>query len=380
MYLSTHCYVPTSGWSRPLDPSQDSPVTLLVVFGAPEPAQLREGFADLRSAFPKAVWIGCSSSGEIFDSRISDDTLVVAVVRFSRTALRLASREISDPDASLEAGSALGSALSAADLKAVFVLSDGLGVNGSKLVEGLSESLPPGVVVTGGLAGDGDRFKNTWVLVNGEPRARHVTAVGFYGDDVRVAYGSKGGLDVLGLDREVTGSRGNVLYSLDGQPALPLYKKYLGERAAGLPATGLLFPLAISNDADDDGHTVRTILAVNETDDSITFAGDIPQGSRVRLMRANADHLIDGAGDAARSAGLEDYIDGTPMLGLGVSCVGRRLVLGQRTEEEIEAVIDALPDACQLVGYYSYGELSPLRSGRCDLHNQTMTLSLIWEV
>jgi hypothetical protein len=183
---------------------------------------------------------------------------------------------------------------------------------------------------------------------------------------------------VLGPEREVTSSQHNVLYELDGQPALDLYKKYLGDRADGLPATGLLFPLAIRNEEESDGNTVRTILAVNEHDQSITFAGDIPQGSFVRLMRANFDRLIDGAADAA-AAIHTSADDREPLLNVAVSCVGRRLVLGPRTEEEIEAVLDGMPQGTQQIGYYSYGEISPLASGRCDLHNQTMTLTAIWE-
>lgn len=137
--------------------------------------------------------------------------------------------------------------------------------------------------------------------------------------------------------------------------------------------------MAIRNDLEEDGLTVRTILAVNETDNSITFAGDIPQGGFVRLMRANFERLIDGAADAASHIALADY-PGGPLLTVAISCIGRRLVLSQRIEEEIEAVLDGLPSGSSLIGYYSYGELSPLASGRCDLHNQTMTLTAFWEI
>lgn len=379
MLLSTHQYTQATGWDKPLDAAMDSDTTWLILFGASDTTSLGAGFADLRATFVRAVWIGCSSAGEIHGHSLEDDSLVVAVMQFADTRLRLATSAVQASDTSFATGAALGRELAAPDLKGVFVVSDGLAVNGSDLVRGLSENLAAGVIVTGGLAGDGDRFQNTWVLIDKEPTARYVTAVGLYGSRVRLAHGSKGGWDVLGPEREVTLSHGNVLYSLDGQPALALYKKYLGDRAGGLPATGLLFPLAIRNDLAEDGHTVRTILAVNEADNSITFAGDIPQGSFVRLMRANFDRLIDGAADAASSVDMNGYTDGLPVLGIGISCVGRRLVLGQRTEEEIDAVLDGLPPGCKFIGYYSYGELSPLASGRCDLHNQTMTLSLFWE-
>jgi hypothetical protein len=378
MQLSTYQYSSSDGWNKPLNAELDSENTLLIIFGASAAAQLLPGIDELRTTFRQAVWIGCSTAGEILGRSLKDDTLTVAVVKFAKTTLRIVACEASNGDLSFQAGVHLANTLAAPDLRSVFVLSDGLSINGSELARGLSQSLPEGVVITGGLAGDGNRFQKTWVISDKTIISKHVAAVGFYGENIGIAHGSRGGWDVLGPEREVTLSRGNVLYALDGQPALALYKKYLGDRAAGLPATGLLFPLAIRNDHEEDGLTVRTILSVDESGNSITFAGDIPQGSFVRLMRANFERLIDGAADAAGNMVLDGYVDG-PLLCVAISCVGRRLVLGRRIEEEIDAVLDALPPETGLVGYYSYGELSPLASGRCDLHNQTMTLTMFWE-
>jgi hypothetical protein len=357
----------------------DSPSTLVLVFGGSKSSPLQSAFADLRTAYPRAIFMGCSSAGEIYGRTLTDDSLVVAVIQFERTTLKLISTPLASAAESFNVGAQIAESLLSDKLKGVFVLSEGLAVNGSELVNGLASKLPPQAIVTGGLAGDGPRFEQTWVLVDGAPQRGYATAVGLYGDAVRIAHGSKGGWDVLGPEREVTNSSGNVLYSLDGQPALLLYKKYLGDRAAELPATGLLFPLAIRNELEEDGHTVRTILSVNEDDNSITFAGDIPQGSFVRLMRANFDRLIDGATDAAVAMLYPGLNPANQSVCIAISCVGRRLVLGQRAEEEIDAVADVLPLGAQLIGYYSYGEISPLASGRCDLHNQTMTLTAFWE-
>ncbi|MDH4234394.1 MAG: FIST C-terminal domain-containing protein, partial [Gallionella sp.] len=378
MLLSIYRYTPAAGWDKALDSSLDSETTLLIAFGASDAGRLTSGISELGKSFPRSIRVGCSTAGEIYGRTLEDNSLVVAVMKFSHTNLRLATSELIAPDTSFQVGSYLASALHSLDLKGVFVLSDGLSVNGSELARGLSQNLPQGVVVTGGLAGDGVRFDKTWVLVGETPRSNHVVAVGLYGDHVGIGYGSGGGWDILGPERQVTHSKGNVLYSLDGQPALDLYKKYLGERATGLPATGLLFPLAIRNELEEDGQTVRTILSVNEDDKSITFAGDIAQGSFVSLMRANFERLIDGAAEAAGRVERGGYTDG-PLLTVAISCVGRRLVLSQNTEDEIEAVLDVLPSGSNLIGYYSYGELSPLASGRCDLHNQTMTLTSFWE-
>lgn len=378
MQLSICQFSSLQGWDRAPDPALDSGQTLLIVFGASDAVPLAQGLDELRRAFPQAIWTGCSSAGEICDRSIGDQTLTVAILRFERTVLRIASQEVDEAGQSKQAGTELAARLAAPDLKAVFVLSDGLSVNGSELARGLSDALAEDIVVTGGLAGDGSRFQSTWVIADRQTRPHCIVAVGFYGEHIGVAHGSHGGWDVLGPEREVTQSSGNVLYALDGQPALELYRKYLGDRAGELPASGLLFPLAIKNECASDDDTVRTILAVDEAAHSITFAGDIPQGAKVQLMRANFERLIDGAETAARRAALDDY-EGGPLYCAAISCVGRRLVLGERTEEELDAVLDALPEGCRMTGYYSYGELSPLASGRCDLHNQTMTLTLFWE-
>ena len=186
-------------------------------------------------------------------------------------------------------------------------MSDGLNVNGSQLTKGISDALFGGVIVTGGLAGDDDRFEQTWVVVDGEPKANYITAVGLYGEHIHIGHGSKGGWDRLGMARKVTRSHNNVLYELDGQPALDIYKRYLGEKADGLPATGLLFPLELQEKGGEEERKVRTILAINEEENSITFAGDIPEESYVTLMKANFDRLIDGASEAAEMVRLESF-------------------------------------------------------------------------
>ena len=247
---------------------------------------------------------------------------------------------------------------------------------------GLNEALDPACVVTGGLAADGDRFERTWVWEGGEIHSGHTAAVAFYGESLRVGHGSKGGWDIFGPERLVTRSSGRVLYELDGRPALELYKTYLGELASGLPATGLLFPLALrSGDADvgsPDGQVVRTILGIDEAEQSMTFAGEVPEGVLAQLMKANFDSIIAGAQQAALLT-RQVCPDQQEGLAIAVSCVGRRWLLGERTEEELERTLDVLPRGFQQVGYYSYGEISPLTVGACDLHNQTMTLTTIAE-
>lgn len=379
MQLETLTYTPASGWSVRPFPVMDSERTLIVVFGASRFVDAPDPIRELRAAFPSSHLIGCSTSGEIHGASLFDDTLTVALARFDDSDLRSTEALVGAPADSFGAGQQIAQSLTDADLKAILVLSDGLNVNGSDLVHGLNSCLPESVVITGGLAGDGDRFERTWVLGNDGPRSGLISAIGLYGDHVRVGHGSKGGWDIFGPERLVTRSRKNVLYELDGQPALRLYKQYLGERAAGLPATALLFPLALRASAQDPKVLVRTVLSVDEKSQSMTFAGNVPEGHLAQLMRANMERLIEGASMAALHTRETGGAAAAAVLSIAISCVGRRLILGERTEEEIEAALDILPKGAKQIGFYSYGEISPYASGHCDLHNQTMTLTTISE-
>jgi len=358
----------------------DGPRTLVLAFGESGLLDDDGPLRELRARYPSSVLLGCSTAGAVTGARVVDGVLSVAVAVFEHTTLRSAAIPLGTVEDSRAAGRALGARLAGKDLRAAFILSDGLMVNGSDLVAGLSEALPVGVPITGGLAADGDRFKRTWVLHDGRPATGTVTGVGFYGANVCVGHGSRGGWDIFGPERQVTRSRANVLFEIDGKPALALYRNYLGELAAGLPSTGLLFPLAVRDDTGSSRSVVRTLLAVDEATQSMTFAGNIPQGSLVRLMKANFDRLIDGASEAAlRTRATAPSSAASPTLAIAISCVGRRLVLGERTDEELEAALEHLPSGVHQVGFYSYGEISPYGGLSCDLHNQTMTLTTLCE-
>jgi hypothetical protein len=371
---------PGQPWALPGADGLDGESTLLLAFADAAPERVAPELERLRRAWPRAWLAGCSTSGSIAGCDVLDTGASLAAVRFDHTRLRMAWSPLPEPGQSAAAGARLAAQLDDPALRAVFVLSDGLSSNGTALVQGLVRGLRPGVAVTGGLAGDGARFARTWVLQADAPRTGVACAIGFYGERLRVGHGCAGGWSDFGPERRVTRAEGNVLYELDGQPALDLYRTYLGERAAGLPGTALLFPLAVRRPWERDAEpVVRTILAIDEAARSMTFAGDMPEGSIARLMRAGTDRLVDSAGQAGRAAAAALAPD-TEALVLAVSCVGRRLVLGERTEEEVEMVHEAMPARSTQLGFYSYGEISPpLPGGAADLHNQTMTVTTLQE-
>jgi hypothetical protein len=367
----------TKGWTPTPSGKLLGNAQLVLLFGSPACIKHAAWQQDIRNAYPYAHYLGCSTAGEICDTEVTDETLVATAIAFEHTQVHGTSLKLSAVSGSFQAGEQLAKSLPHESLVHVLVLSDGQNVNGSELVAGLTQHLPAGVTVTGGLAGDGDRFQETLVLWNAPPEPNIIAVIGLYGDRLKIGFGSFGGWDAFGPERIVTRSAGNILYELDGQPALALYKKYLGEHAKNLPASGLLFPLSLRNDTGDS--VVRTILSINDAEESLTFAGDLPHGGQVRLMKANFDRLIDGAMGAAQ-ASFETIGKTSPELALLISCVGRKLVLKQRIEEEVEEVRDVLGQASTLTGFYSYGEISPFRpDAKSELHNQTMTITTLSE-
>lgn len=368
-----------SSW-QPCDPGSTAlRAGLVFVFGGHASLGDSALMSRVVAAYHGACVIGCTTAGEIAGAEVTDESLVCTAMSFDAIRCRGHCHPLTRQVDSEEVGCVLAKALVEDDLRHVFVFSNGLDINGTGLVHGLTSSLPSHVSVTGGLAGDADRFRKTLVVWNGEAHPHAVAAVGLYGKHLRIGYGSIGGWDPFGPERLVTKSRGNILYALDGISALDLYRQYLGEHARGLPATGLLFPLAIRL-PDSRSELVRTILKVDESEHSLIFAGDIPEGAYARMMKANFDRLIDGAADSARHC-VASIASRDTQFALLVSCVGRRMVLKQRVEEELESVREILGPGAAMTGFYSYGEISPVNAtGRCELHNQTMTVTTLAEV
>lgn len=350
-------------------------VNLVTVFGDTDEFIVKDNYEYLRKRYPNAAVIGCTSAGNIQGERISDSKLVATAVSLDSSKVVLNAIEFSDDDDIKEVSKELAGKFDENGLKHIFILADGLNLNGSELVKGFNEGTD--IPKTGGLAGDGAKFEQTFVIANAPAKQRVIAALGFYGDALSIGNGYYGGWSEFGTQRLVTKSKANVLYELDGQPALDLYKSYLGEYAADLPSSGLRFPLSIK-ERDEDPEVIRTLLGIDEDSKSIIFAGDVPEGFTARLMKPNVDLLIEGAGEAASIANMSN---GKTALGLIVSCVGRKIVMSQLVDEELESVGEELGSEVTLAGFYSYGEIAPFQNDvqNCQLHNQTMTLTVIYE-
>lgn len=378
MQIKKLLYTRKTGWDHKLPVDLDSERTLVLAFGACSFNSESEPLLELFERFPCSKITGCSTGGEIHGAAIRDGSIVVAVVCFSDTDLRRSTFLLSNEAESFRAGMIIAEELDSPDLRGVFVLADSSYINGSEMVAGINSKISSSVSVTGGLAGNNTTSGKTWVLGETCPESSLVSAVGFYGDHVKIGYGSRDGLDILGIEQRVTKSRKNRLFEIDGKPALSLYKQYLGEKASMLPEVALNFPISLRANLRSEKRTIRSVLDINEDDQSLTFAGDVPEGAMARLMIANPDRVIDGATEAAMMTEQYGSASGE-VLSIAISCLGRRKLLAGRSEEELEAVLEGMPDGTEQIGFYSYAEICPYSVGSCDLHNQTMTLTTISE-
>lgn len=351
---------------------------LVLSFGERETLENFNLYDTVKTKYPNATVVICSTAGQITNHNIIKNTIVTTAIEFEKSKIKIAKYNLLEQKDLSLLGKTIKDEITTDDLVAIMVLSEGTHVNGTELVEELSRATDSKIPIFGGIAGDSRNFQKTIVGINENAKEGEIALIGFYGSHLKFGFGCEGGWTDYGPEREVTHSHKNVLYKIGDYYALDLYKEYLGQYTNDLPGSALYFPLSMKEN-ENASPVVRTILSINEEDKSMTFAGNIPQGATVKLMKANFDKLIDASFIAAKATIKE--LNDNPQLVMAVSCVGREIVLDNRIEEEIEIMKDLYGKDAFLFGFYSYGEISPVVTHKpCELHNQTISITAMLEI
>ena len=355
---------------------------LVLVYGNRYLLESETIFKEIKAIFKDGHIVFGSSCGDISSESIDENSITITAIEFEKSEFIIKTTNFLNSDSNLEIdsftiGENLINQFPEKGLKHVFVVSEGSFINGSQLTKGMNTATGDNLLITGALCGDNARFEKTISSYNENPKSGEIVAIGLYGESLEVTFSINGGWTPFGPERIVTKSKGNILYELDNLLALDLYKKYLGEKSKELPGAALLYPLKVKS-TNDEQSIVRTILNINEEDSSMILAGDILENSKVQLMMTNVDNIVNAAELAAKSA--NELRKNKPELAILVSCIGRKLVLDQRVEEEVEEVIEVIGNQTTFCGLYSYGEIAPFNGeNNCQLHNQTMAVTLISE-
>lgn len=365
-----------NNWNNQDDSIKLENVDFVTLFGDTDEFAKPQHYEYFKKRYPNANIIGCSSSGNILGDEINDSSMVATAISFEKASTTLHTLLLDEEDNHVSLLKNMASKIEVKGLRHLFILADGLNINGSNILKAFN-SVHPNITKTGGMAGDGERVLRTYVVSNDVAKQNVVSVLAFYGESLHFGHGTQGGWSPFGTKRVITKSSENTLYEVEGESILDYYERYVGQYSDNIQDAGFRYPLSVKENEESIG-VIRTLVSTNKEESSITFAGDIPQGHTIQLMKPNIDSLIDGASDAAKEA---KQSSDNPSLALIVSCTGRRIVMDKLIDEELEAIAEELGNKTQLTGFYSYGELAPLHSdvSTCILHNETMTLTVIYE-
>ena len=358
----------------------------LVVLGSPrfDHAQLLAGIYLVAGNVPM---VGGTTAGEISTSGFSTESVVIMALSSDElyfvTGIGLNMRH--DETA---CGAALAKKVSnkmpAKEALSLLIFPDGMGGDGVKVIEGLHSVMGSGFEIVGGYLGDGEDFQTTYQYYDGKVYTDAIPGLLVCGkESFKTGIGVRSGFESIGNRFWCTESQGNVVRKFDDEAALDLYKEFLGEeRSQRLPGVCLEYPFGLIDEKVSIGgkeyFQLRCGLAVDHEKKTITLAASIPEGGAITLTTASRGDIINGAEMAAQQA-KESLEGAAPKAILMFSCVGRNLVLGRRTEEEVAAVKKVLGEDVPLIGFYTYGEIGPIDKMEPHLsvtkfHNETVVV------
>ena len=348
-------------------------VDLVLVFGDIDSVEKHNHYHLLQDFYPDSHILICSTAGNILDTSIDTYCVVATAISFKSAYVRAYSQELREKDSLIKIQNLIDS-LQTEDLKHLLIFGPGM-EDDSNILEKIQ--FQEGVTVSGGFAGDNYRFNHTYQQLNNNGSRTKFIVVGLYGSSLQVETSSESGWQEFGSQRVVSKAEKNIIYEIDNQPAIELYRRYLGTRANDLPKSALRFPLSIKDNETSKYRIIRAMMKVN-SDSSLSFSTKIKEGSTVKLMKTNVHNTLDSAFIAAKK--IRPF-NAKPSLTLIVSCCARRNVLKQFSEEELEIIQDILTPSTQMIGFYSYGEIAPIHKQYENslLRNHTITISTIYE-
>lgn len=359
---------------------------ILIVFGACR-FDHRKLLAGIRSITGDIPMVGGTTAGEISTSGFSKQSAVIMalsspILDFTTSIGLNMSKD--EKACSVSLARKIRRKKAVKNAVSLLIFPNGMGGDGVKVIEGLHQVMGTNIEIIGGYLGDDERFENTFQYYNGKVYKDAIPALLISGENgFETGIGVRSGFESIGNRFYCTDSENNIVKKFDEERALDLYREFLGEeRSKRLPGICLEYPFGLIDEkvsiAGKDYFQLRCGLTVDREEGTITLAASIPKGSALTITTASRGEIINGAKLAALQA-REALKNTVPQAILMLSCVGRKLVLGRRTQEEVDAVKEILGEDVPIIGFYTYGEIGPIDKMREELaitrfHNETVVL------
>ena len=332
------------------------------------------GIPDLASEISRAGFpvFGCSTAGEILggeeESPVLEQSAVCSLVDIDPTVFSVALFERHDLS-SFDLGARIGSWGKETFSRPAFIVSmSGLKNDGEALIKGIESVNAPGTRIFGGLAGDDEKFVETYVFTHTGYSADGASVIVFDQSKVDINGIATSGWAGVGDDLVITASDGNIVRSINNRSPADIYKEYLHVKDEDLLNMAVSFPLLVKRP--DGSEVLRIFLAIDQKSGSLVFAGTVPQGARVRFSSSFGHEIIE---KSVRD--ITDWHHRHPRADLILlfSCMARHQVSGPMITEEISTASE-LWKAAPLLGLFTYGEIGHNKHGTCDFYNETLTL------
>lgn len=324
----------------------------------------------LAERWPGLPLVGCTTDGEL-SSQMGFQEDSISLMLFSSEKIDFQVTVARDLSQGMEASIAQALAEVPQDTHLCFALPESLTVSGASVVRSLQNQLGPGVTLFGGSAADQWSFERTHQFFGQEILEDSAPLLLFCGD-LHVSSGISSGWSPMGEGGTVTRSQGNQVFEINHHSALSFYRTYLGDHITITQE----YPLGVFEEPGSDQYYMRAPMSYDAQDQSITFAGDVPEGSRVFITEAARGGILSACEESITTA--HQNFQGDPQAALVISCAARKQVLGTRTRQEHEALKRLIRADLPVLGFYSYGEIAPLPGGaRAQFHNETFVTVLL---
>ena len=322
---------------------------------------------------------GSTTAGEFTDGEIGEESAAIMLLDLKKEHYRVVHVETGDEDTLKIAKSVGRQGLDTFSNPAFIIASGGISTDGEMIIRGIEQAVGPKVTIFGGLAGDDFKMSGTYVFTNGKYSINGLVAIILDEDKVNVKGLATSGWEPVGTVRTITKSEGNVVYTIDDQPALDVVIKYMGvnrnidEWKDVIINVGSEFPMQLQRENAEP--VIRAPLFANKEDRSLVCAGSVPQGSKIRFSLPPDDSVIEKVVNECATVKKEEMENADAMIMF--SCKARHLSLGPMVGDEIDQVKDVW--GAPLVGFFSYGEMGKATKGKHEFHNNTCSLVLLSE-